>query len=33
LAAWGVFIRLNRAAEVLEPEAMREAKDEDRKVQ
>lgn len=33
LAAWGVFIRLNRAAEVLEPEAMREAKEEDRKVQ
>src|SRR5688572_6447550 len=33
LAAWGIFIRLNRAAEVLEPEAMREAKGEDRKVQ
>ncbi len=31
LAAWGVFIRLNRAAEDLEPEAMQEAKDEDRK--
>jgi uncharacterized paraquat-inducible protein A len=30
--AWGVFIRLNRSAEELEPEAMREAKDEDRKM-
>jgi preprotein translocase subunit SecG len=30
--AWGVFIRLNRSAEELEPEAMREAKQEDRKV-
>lgn len=31
--AWAVFIRLNRAAEELEPEAMEEAKREDRKVQ
>jgi hypothetical protein len=29
LAAWGVFVRLNRAAEELEPEAMEEAKQED----
>jgi hypothetical protein len=33
LIAWGVFVRLNRSAEELEPEAMREAKAEDRKVQ
>lgn len=33
LAAWGVFIRLNRAAEDVEPEAMAEAKREDVKVQ
>jgi hypothetical protein len=33
LVAWGVFIRLNRAAEELEPEAMAEAKKEDRKVE
>lgn len=33
LAAWGVFVRLNRAAEDLEPEAMEEAKREDKKVQ
>jgi hypothetical protein len=33
LAAWGLFIRLNRSAEELEPEAMREAKREDRKVE
>ena len=33
LVAWGVFIRLNRSAEELEPEAMRDAKAEDRKVQ
>lgn len=33
LAGWGVFIRLNRAAEELEPEAMAEAKEEDRKLQ
>lgn len=33
LAAWGVFIRLNRYAEELEPEAMADAKREDRKVE
>ena len=33
LVAWGVFIRLNRSAEELEPDAMREAKEEDRKLQ
>jgi uncharacterized membrane protein len=32
LAGWGVFIRLNRYAEELEPEAMAEAKREDRKL-
>jgi hypothetical protein len=32
IVAWGVFVRLNRSAEELEPEAMREAKDEDRKL-
>ena len=32
LAAWGVFVRLNRGAEELEPEAMQEAKEEDSKV-
>ena len=32
LAAWGVFIKLNRAAEELEPEAMEKAKREDAKV-
>jgi hypothetical protein len=32
LAAWGLFIWLNRAAEELEPEAMQQAKQEDRKV-
>ncbi len=32
LAAWGVFIRLNRSAEELEPEAMQEAKREDQKL-
>jgi len=32
LAAWGVFIKLNKGAEELEPEAMEEAKQEDRKV-
>ncbi len=32
LAAWGVFVRLNTAAEKLEPEAMRAAKKEDEKV-
>jgi hypothetical protein len=33
MIAWGVFIWLNRSAEELEPEAMRQTKDEDRKVQ
>jgi hypothetical protein len=33
LAAWGVFVRLNRAAEELEPEGIGEAKREDQKVQ
>ena len=33
LVGWGVFIRLNRYAEELEPEAMAEAKREDRKLQ
>lgn len=33
LVAWGVFVRLNRSAEELEPEAMQDAKDEDRKVE
>jgi hypothetical protein len=32
LVGWGIFIRLNRAAEDLEPEAMQQAKREDRKV-
>ena len=32
LAGWGVFVRLNRSVEVLEPEAMQEAKSEDRKL-
>ena len=32
LAAWGIFIRLNRYAEELEPEAMAEAKREDTKL-
>jgi hypothetical protein len=32
LAAWGVFVRLNRSAEELEPEALAEAKGEDRKL-
>ena len=32
LAAWGVFLRLNRSVEELEPEAMQEAKGEDHKV-
>jgi hypothetical protein len=32
LAAWGFFIRMNRAAEELEPEAMQAAKREDRKI-
>jgi hypothetical protein len=33
LAGWGVFIRLNRDAEELEPEAMQQAKQEDRKLE
>jgi len=33
LIAWGVFLRQNKAVEELEPEAMREAQAEDRKVQ
>jgi hypothetical protein len=33
LAGWGVFIKLNRAAEELEPEAMAQAKSEDEKLQ
>ncbi len=33
LAAWGFFIRMNTSAEVLEPEAMEQAKSEDTKVQ
>jgi len=32
LAAWGIFIRLNTKAEELEPEAMRKAQSEDRKL-
>ncbi len=32
LAAWGVFIRLNKSAEELEPEALERAKNEDSKV-
>ncbi len=33
LACWGVFVRLNRSAEDLEPQAIREATAEDRKLQ
>lgn len=33
LAGWGLFVRHNRAAEELEPEAMRAAKREDRKLE
>ncbi len=33
LAAWGVFIKQNKSAEELEPEAMKRAKSEDRKVE
>ncbi|HET8744273.1 MAG TPA: hypothetical protein VFM98_01615 [Ramlibacter sp.] len=33
LVAWGVFLRMNRSVEELEPEAMQEAKEEDRKLQ
>ena len=32
ILAWGAFVHLNRSAEELEPEAMREAKDEDSKL-
>ena len=32
LAGWGVFVWLNRSAEELEPEAMQDAKREDRKI-
>ena len=32
LAAWGLFISLNRSVEELEPEGIREARDEDRNV-
>lgn len=32
LAAWGLFVHLNRSAEELEPEAMADAKREDRKL-
>lgn len=32
LAAWGIFIRLNRSAEELEPEGMEQAKREDKKM-
>jgi Ni/Fe-hydrogenase subunit HybB-like protein len=32
LAAWGLFVHLNRSAEELEPEAMEDAKREDKKV-
>jgi hypothetical protein len=33
LAAWGVFVRLNRTVEELEPEGIEQAKQEDHKVQ
>jgi hypothetical protein len=33
LAAWGVFVKLNRSAEELEPEAMAHAKSEDKKLE
>jgi hypothetical protein len=33
LGAWGLFVYLNRAAEELEPEAMADAKREDKKLQ
>ena len=32
LAGWGLFIRFNKEAELLEPEAMKEAKSEDKKL-
>jgi len=33
LSGWGLFIRFNKEAEVLEPEAMEEAKSEDKKLE
>ena len=33
LAAWAVFVRLNRSVEELEPEGLSEARSEDAKVQ
>jgi hypothetical protein len=33
MAGWGLFIRFNKEAEVLEPEAMEEAKSEDKKLE
>ena len=33
LAGWGLFIRFNKEAEMLEPEAMKEAKSEDKKLE
>lgn len=33
LAAWGIFIKLNRSAEELEPEAMEQTKSEDSKIE
>jgi hypothetical protein len=33
MAGWGLFVRFNKEAELLEPEAMEEAKSEDAKVQ
>lgn len=33
LAAWGVFVKLNHSAELLEPEALEAAKQEDSKVE
>ena len=33
LAAWGVFVRLNKSAEELEPEEMEKAKSEDKKLE
>lgn len=33
LAGWGLFVHLNRSAEELEPEAMEDAKQEDKKVE
>ena len=33
LAAWGIFVKLNRSAEELEPEAMEKTKREDQKLE